>query len=168
MKKIVNDDFDESTQLAILIRKPVVGYDIINSKDLTKYSSFIHTEMKQSEVANLRKHITTEGKSVFNIAKSSGFPKFNTNFRNAFNQARAQQDRRYIFGEYHSKLYTTNHPGEPDATSQSVLVKNNFQENAMATKNNLPDIVDDKIYVEKTTGEVFTEVEKGRSTQKTS
>ena len=32
VKKIVIDDFDESTQLAILISKPVLGYDIINSE----------------------------------------------------------------------------------------------------------------------------------------
>ena len=159
VKKIVIDDFDESTQLAILIRKPVVGYDIINSKTSPSTVVFIHTEMKQSEVANLRKHITSEGKSVFNVAKSSGFPKFNTNFRNAFNQAREQLGPNAIF-EYNGKLYTTNHPGEPDATSQSVLVNDNLQENAIATKNNLSDIVDDRIYVEKTTGEVFTEVEK--------
>ncbi len=159
VKKIVIDDFDESTQLAILIRKPVVGYDIINSKTSPSTVVFIHTEMKQSEVANLRKHITSEGKSVFNVAKSSGFPKFNTNFRNAFNQAREQLGPNAIF-EYNGKLYTTNHPGELDATSQSVLVNDNLQENAIATKNNLSDIVDDRIYVEKTTGEVFTEVEK--------
>tara|TARA_Y100001980_G_C14555110_1_gene342960 strand:+ start:2285 stop:4537 length:2253 start_codon:yes stop_codon:yes gene_type:complete len=159
VKKIVIDDFDESTQLAILIRKPVVGYDIINSRTSPSTVVFIHTEMKQSEVANLRKHITSEGKSVFNVAKSSGFPKFNTNFRNAFNQAREQLGPNAIF-EYNGKLYTTNHPGEPDATSQSVLVNDNLQENAIATKNNLSDIVDDRIYVEKTTGEVFTEVEK--------
>ena len=159
VKKIVIDDFDESTQLAILIRKPVVGYDIINSRTSPSTVVFIHTEMKQSEVANLRKHITSEGKSVFNVAKSSGFPKFNTNFRNAFNQAREQLGPNAIF-EYNGKLYTTNHPGELDATSQSVLVNDNLQENAIATKNNLSDIVDDRIYVEKTTGEVFTEVEK--------
>ena len=159
VKKIVIDDFDESTQLAILIRKPVVGYDIINSKTSPSTVVFIHTEMKQSEVANLRKHITNEGKSVFNVAKSSGFPKYNTNFRNAFNQAREQLGPNAIF-EYHGKLYTTNHPGEPDATSQSALLKNNLQENAIATKNNFPELGDDKIYVEKTTGEIFTEIEK--------
>ena len=50
VKKIVIDDFDESTQLAILIRKPVLGYDIINSKTSPSTIVFIHTEMKQSEV----------------------------------------------------------------------------------------------------------------------
>ena len=55
VKKIVIDDFDESTQLAILIRKPVLGYDIINSKTSPSTIVFIHTEMKQSEVASLNR-----------------------------------------------------------------------------------------------------------------
>ena len=37
VKKIVIDDFDESTQLAILINKPILGYDIINSKGTPAY-----------------------------------------------------------------------------------------------------------------------------------
>ena len=159
VKKIVIDDFDESTQLAILIRKPVVGYDIINSKTSPSTVVFIHTEMKQSEVANLRKHITNEGKSVFNIAKSSGFPKFNTNFRNAFNQAREQLGPNAIF-EYHGKLYTTNHPGEPDATTQSVLVKDNIQENVIVAKYDTPETKKNDVYVEKITGDVYTEIKK--------
>ena len=32
VKKIVIDDFDESIQVAILINKPILGYDILNSK----------------------------------------------------------------------------------------------------------------------------------------
>ena len=57
VKKIVIDDFDESTQLAILISKPVLGYDIINSKTSPSTVIFIHTEMRKSEVANLKRHI---------------------------------------------------------------------------------------------------------------
>ena len=51
VRKIVIDDFDESTQLAILLNKPILGYDIINSKGTPGTIVFIHTEMKKSEVA---------------------------------------------------------------------------------------------------------------------
>ena len=74
VRKIVIDDFDESTQLAILIRKPILGYDIINSKTSPSTIVFIHTEMKKSEVATLKEYIKEKGTSVFNVAKSSGFP----------------------------------------------------------------------------------------------
>ena len=84
VRKIVIDDFDESTQLAILLNKPILGYDIINSKGTPGTIVFIHTEMKKSEVAYLKEHINKEGTSVFNRAKTSGFPKYNTNFKYAF------------------------------------------------------------------------------------
>ena len=74
VRKIVIDDFDESTQLAILLNKPILGYDIINSKGTPGTIVFIHTEMKKSEVAYLKEHINKEGTSVFNRAKTSGFP----------------------------------------------------------------------------------------------
>ena len=157
VKKIVIDDFDESTQLAILIRKPVLGYDIINSKTSPSTIVFIHTEMKQSEVASLKEHIAQEGKSVFNVAQSSGFPKFNTNFRNAFNQAREQLGPNAIF-EYHGKLYTTNHPGESGAKSKSILIDEINKENDLIAKNRLSKHSTNDVYVEKTTGEVFTEL----------
>ena len=124
VKKIVIDDFDESTQLAILISKPVLGYDIINSKASPSTVIFIHTEMRKSEVANLKKHIDQEGVSVFNVAKSSGFPKYNTNFKTAFDQARKELGPNSIF-EYHGNLYTTNHPGEKDSEANSLLVSRN-------------------------------------------
>ena len=122
VRKIVIDDFDESTQLAILVKKPILGYDIINSKTSPSTIVFIHTEMKRSEVANLKKHIKDKGTSVFNVAQSSGFPKYNTNFKNAFDEARQELGPNAIF-EYHGRLYTTNHPGEKEAFPQSVLMK---------------------------------------------
>ena len=122
VRKIVIDDFDESTQLAILIRKPILGYDIINSKTSPSTIVFIHTEMKKSEVVSLKEYIKEEGTSVFNVAKSSGFPKYNTNFKSAFDEARKELGPNAIF-EYHGKLYTTNHPGEKEEISESILVE---------------------------------------------
>ena len=122
VRKIVIDDFDQSTQLAILIRKPILGYDIINSKTSPSTIVFIHTEMKKSEVASLKEYIKEEGTSVFNVAKSSGFPKYNTNFKSAFDEARKELGPNAIF-EYHGKLYTTNHPGEKEEVSESILVE---------------------------------------------
>ena len=119
VKKIVIDDFDESTQLAILISKPVLGYDIINSETSPSTVIFIHTAMRRSEVSNLKRHIDETGTSIFNVAKTSGFPKFNTNFKNAFDEARKELGPNSIF-EYRGKLYTTNHPGEKGSQSKSA------------------------------------------------
>ena len=166
VRKIVIDDFDESTQLAILVKKPILGYDIINSKTSPSTIVFIHTEMKKSEVASLKQHIKKEGSSVFNIAKSSGFPKYNTNFKNAFDEARKELGPNAIF-EYHGKLYTTNHPGEKDALSKSILLdkkasllsrkeSDNFKLRKAPNKV-VPGAKMEEVYVEKTTGEILTE-----------
>jgi len=160
VKKIVIDDFDESTQLAILVRKPILGYDIINSKTSPSTIVFIHTEMKQSEVASLKQHIKKGGTSVFNVAKSSGFPKYNTSFKNAFDDAREELGPNAIF-EYHGKLYTTNHPGEQDALTTSVLMKKAdlfAKENTTElAKNSFTDRPLEEIYVNSATGETVTE-----------
>ena len=165
VKKIVIDDFDESTQLAVLINKPVLGYDIINSKTSPTTVIFIHTEMKKSEVASLKKHIDEEGFSVFNVAKSSGFPKYNTNFRSAFDQARKELGPNSIF-EYHGKLYTTNHPREKDTKLNSMLIKASEAKQAFedssrfASKSPKKDLKKrelEEIYIEKKTGDILTE-----------
>jgi hypothetical protein len=114
VKKIVIDDFNESIQVAILINKPILGYDILNSKSSPGTVVFIHTEMKHSEVTSLKSYINDNGASVFNVAQSSGFPEYNTNFKNAFDQARSELGPNSIF-EFHGKLYTTNHPGETES-----------------------------------------------------
>jgi len=114
VKKIVIDDFNESIQIAILINKPILGYDILNSKTSPGTVVFIHTEMKSSDVTNLKNYIDDNGASVFNVAQSSGFPQYNTNFKNAFDRARSELGPNSIF-EFHGELYTTNHPGETNS-----------------------------------------------------
>ena len=166
VRKIVIDDFDESTQLAILIRKPILGYDIINSNTSPSTIVFIHTEMKKSEVANLKQHIEKQGSSVFNMAKSSGFPKYNTNFKNAFDEARKELGPNAIF-EYHGKLYTTNHPGEKEALSKSILMKKSigpirdgdFDNFTLRNINerSIGDSLLEEIYINRSTGELLTE-----------
>ena len=166
VRKIVIDDFDESTLLAILLRKPILGYDIINSKTSPSTIVFIHTEMKKSEVATLKEYIKEKGTSVFNVAKSSGFPKYNTNFKSAFDEARKELGPNAIF-EYHGNLYTTNHPGEKETFSKSVLTE---KPESLAGKgeNNGPvvnDILDlssankpvEETYVDIDTGDTLTE-----------
>ena len=160
VKKIVIDDFDESTQLAILLSKPILGYDIINSKGTPGTIVFIHTEMKKSEVAYLKEYIEKEGTSVFNTAKSSGFPKYNTNFKKAFDQARKELGPNAIF-EFHGKLYTTNHPGEKGATSNSILDEDLISLKSKAKQGEESILLDNQakeIYVDSTSGEIFTEV----------
>ena len=166
VRKIVIDDFDESTQLAILIRKPILGYDIINSKTSPSTIVFIHTEMKKSEVATLKEYIKEKGTSVFNVAQSSGFPKYNTSFKNAFDEARKELGPNAIF-EYHGKLYTTNHPGEKETFSKSVLTEKPNSavgkgENNSPTANDILDLSSESIPVEETyvdidTGDTLTE-----------
>ena len=158
VKKIVIDDFDESTQLAILINKPILGYDIINSKGTPGTIVFIHTEMKKSEVAYLKEYIEKEGTSVFNRAKSSGFPKYNTNFKNAFDQARKELGPNAIF-EFHGNLYTTNHPGEKGETSSSILNNNMISlNNEIKEKEDSYDNQIEEVYVDSSSGEIITEL----------
>ncbi len=153
VRKIVVDDFDESTQLAILLKKPILGYDIINSKGSPGTIVFIHTEMKKSEVLSLKEHIKKDGTSVFNTAKSSGFPKYNTNFKKAFDQARQELGPNAIF-EYHGKIYTTNHPGEKLDLKQPVLIEETKSDVLSIEQNQKIE----ELYVEEETGEIIKEI----------
>ena len=69
--------------------------------------------------------------------------------------------------EYHGKLYTTNHPGEKDALSKSILLdkkspllskkeSDNFKLRK-ATNKFVSGATIEEVYVEKTTGEILTE-----------
>ena len=91
------DDFDQSTQIAILLKKPILGYDIINSKTTPSTIIFIHTKIRDSHVATIKKHIKENGESYFNVSKKSTFPKYNTNFKKAFDQARKELGQNAIF-----------------------------------------------------------------------
>ena len=160
VKKIVIDDFNESIQVAILINKPILGYDILNSKSSPGTVVFIHTEMKDSEVTSLKSYINDNGASVFNIAQSSGFPEYNTNFKNAFDQARSELGPNSIF-EFHGKLYTTNHPGETESMFNPGLTASiengktkdlNLRKTELLTNTVSPI---EEIYVDITTEDVF-------------
>ncbi len=160
VKKIVIDDFNESIQVAILINKPILGYDILNSKTSAGTVVFIHTEMKSSDVTSLKNYIDDNGASVFNVAQSSGFPQYNTNFKNAFDRARSELGPNSIF-EFHGELYTTNHPGETNSMFNPGLtasIKNgntkdvDLRKNELFTDNDSPI---EEIYVDITTGQIF-------------
>ena len=111
VKDIVLDDFDESIQIAILVGRPIAGYDIVNSQNEPTTVIFIHTQMRRSEVYSLKKHIEKEGSSLFGQVQTSKFPEYNTNFESAFKSARLELGPNSIF-RYDGKLYTTNHPLE--------------------------------------------------------
>ena len=160
VRKIVIDDFDESTQLAILLNKPILGYDIINSKGTPGTIVFIHTEMKKSEVAYLKEHINREGTSVFNRAKTSGFPKYNTNFKYAFDKARNELGPNAIF-EYNGNLYTTNHPGEKESITKSILKSDSIFDKKEIQSVESFDAFEDQlkeVYVESSSGDTITEL----------
>ena len=111
VKDIVLDDFDESIQIAILVGRPIVGYDIVNSQNEPTTVVFIHTQMRVSEVYTLKKHIEKEGSSLFGQVQTSKFPEYNTNFESAFKNARRELGPNSIF-RYDGKLFTTSHPVE--------------------------------------------------------
>lgn len=111
IKELVIDSFDESVQIAILLTKKIHWYDIINSKGTSSAIVFIHTEMKNSLQANLKKHLDKNGKSVFSVVSQEGFPTYNTSFQAAFNKAREELGPNALF-RYKGKLYHTNHPNE--------------------------------------------------------
>ncbi len=120
VKEIVLDDFDESIQVAILVGRPIVGYDIVNSTGVPTTVVFIHTEMRQSEVYSLKKHIEKSGSSIFGQVKTSRFPEYNTDFESAFKKARVELGPNSIF-RYDGKLFTTNHPEEEKSKVKDAL-----------------------------------------------
>ena len=160
VKKIVIDDFNESIQVAILINKPILGYDILNSKTSAGTVVFIHTEMKSSDVTSLKNYIDDNGASVFNVAQSSGFPQYNTNFKNAFDKARSELGPNSIF-EFHGELYTTNHPGETNSMINPGLTSSIENGNAKDVDLRKTELLTDndspieEIYVDITTDQVF-------------
>lgn len=111
IKELVIDSFDESVQIAVLLTKKIHWYDIINSEGTSSAVVFIHTEMKNSMQANLKKHLDKNGKSVFSVVSQEGFPTYNTSFQAAFNKAREELGANAIF-RFKGKLYHTNHPNE--------------------------------------------------------
>ena len=111
IKELVIDSFDESVQIAVLLTKKIHWYDIINSEGTSSAVVFIHTEMKNSLQANLKKHLDKNGKSVFSVVSQEGFPTYNTSFQAAFNKAREELGPNALF-RYKGKLYHTNHPNE--------------------------------------------------------
>jgi len=111
IKELVIDSFDESVQIAILLTKKIHWYDIINSEGTSSAVVFIHTEMKNSLQANLKKHLDKNGKSVFSVVSQEGFPTYNTSFQAAFNKAREELGPNALF-RFKGKLYHTNHPNE--------------------------------------------------------
>ena len=149
IKKIVIDDFDESTQIAILLKKPILGYDIINSKRTPSTIIFIHTKIKDSYVSNIKKYIKENGESYFNVSDNSTFPKYNTNFKRAFDQARKELGQNAIFN-YHGKLYTTNHPHEEQKKSKSFLTLKVIDQDKKSESIN-------EVYTDNETGEEIVE-----------
>ena len=141
IKELVIDSFDESVQIAILLTKKIHWYDIINSEGTSSAVVFIHTEMKNSLQANLKKHLDKNGKSVFSVVSQEGFPTYNTSFQAAFNKAREELGPNALF-RYKGKLYHTNHPNEVNQNAASGFKEINekksideiFENYALATK----------------------------------
>ena len=141
IKELVIDSFDESVQIAILLTKKIHWYDIINSEGTSSAVVFIHTEMKNSLQANLKKHLDKNGKSVFSVVSQEGFPTYNTSFQAAFNKAREELGPNALF-RYKGKLYHTNHPNEVNQNVASGIkeldekksIDDIFANYALATK----------------------------------
>tara|TARA_B100000886_G_scaffold318404_1_gene258390 strand:- start:1620 stop:2996 length:1377 start_codon:yes stop_codon:yes gene_type:complete len=124
IKQIVIDDFDESIQIAILLDKPIRGYDVINYKNLSYTTLFIHTGNKVDYSSSDHEF---KSQSIFDQTDDSTFPKYNTNFKNAFNKARDELGPNSIF-KFYNKLYTTNHPGEETSPNPALIERENYEE----------------------------------------
>ena len=175
IKELVIDSFDESVQIAILLTKKIHWYDIINSEGTSSAVVFIHTEMKNSLQANLKKHLDKNGKSVFSVVSQEGFPTYNTSFQAAFNKAREELGPNALF-RFKGKLYHTNHPNEVNKNVASGVkevdekksIDDIFANYALATKkldqvplnyqspNKEPDIVDE-YFVDEDSGQELSE-----------
>ena len=94
IKQIVIGEVDESIQIAILVDKPIKGYDVINYKNLSYAALFIHTDNKVHYSLSSDK---SKSQSIYNQTDDSTFPKYNTNFKNAFNKARDELGPNSIF-----------------------------------------------------------------------
>ena len=180
IKELVIDSFDESVQIAVLLTKKIHWYDIINSKNSSSAVVFIHTEMKNDQHANLKRHIDNDGKSIFSEIAQEGFPVYNTSFQAAFNKAREELGANAIF-RYKGKLYHTNHPNEVITVLKSGVenkkyessiddyfseYSNSFNDNDAATwsdgiaEDNNPEInTVDEYFIEEKTGQEITEWE---------
>ena len=101
LKEIKMDDFKHSTQLAFLIGRPIVGFDIINSQTHPNTIVFIHTEMKKSKVANLKNRIVKDGNSVFQHANSHQTKTNKSDFRN-----KVKKTQKNVGSEKQSALIT--------------------------------------------------------------
>ena len=148
VKKIVLDEFNESTQLAILIGKPILGYDILDSKTSSGTVVFIHTKLKDSEIANLKRHINKNGKPVYDLVQSSDSQEDTTSFEITFNEARLELGSNSIF-KYKEKLYTTNHSDEDSSKINLGLMSAELLTGA----ENEPE----RIYANSPTDETFNE-----------
>ena len=182
IKEIVIDDFDESVQIAILMEKPIHWYDIINSQGSSSSVVFIHTELNESQIANIKRHLDQKGESVFSHVRQQGFPAYNTNFKSAFEKARMELGPNALF-KYKGKLYHTNHPNESTGELISGLQEKSkslidyFDRYAIAYKEDneaewddgltfqtddserLPEQQPDEYFVEKQSGEELVEWE---------
>ncbi len=140
IKQIVIDDFDESIQIAILVEKPIKGYDVINYKNSLYTALFIHTNNK---VYHSFSSGESTSQSIFNHIDGSTFPNYNTNFKDAFNKARDELGPNSIF-KFHNKLYTTNHPGEETSINSVLVEPKNYEQ-------------DKELYVDQDTGDFMVE-----------
>ena len=175
IKELVIDSFDESVQIAILLTKKIHWYDIINSEGTSSAVVFIHTEMKNSLQANLKKHLDRNGKSVFSVISQEGFPTYNTSFQSAFNKAREELGPNALF-RYKGKLYHTNHPNEVSKgftskfkkVDKELSIDDIFADYANATEeldkvslnqkfSNEESITVDEYFVDQDSGEELTE-----------
>ena len=127
IKELVIDNFDESVQIAVLLTKKIQWYNIINSKNSSSAVVFIHTEMKNDQQANFKRHIDRTGRSVFSEVAQEGFPTYNTSFQAAFNKAREDLGPNAIF-KYKGNLYHTNHPNEVSKVLLSGLDNKKYED----------------------------------------
>tara|TARA_B110000444_G_C18819826_1_gene587112 strand:- start:824 stop:2059 length:1236 start_codon:yes stop_codon:yes gene_type:complete len=113
------DSFEESVQISLLIKNSIKGYDIVTS-DL---SSLIFVHTNQNQLNNFSSNKKIIDKSVTTEPSKEIFPKYNTNFKSAFQKARLELGPNSIF-RFKGSLYHTNHPDEN--SNMMVSSKNKY------------------------------------------
>ena len=116
---MVVDSFEESVQISLLIKNNIKGYNIINS-DLSSLI-FVHTNQNQINISRLNK--ISDDKFVTTEPSKKIFPKYNTDFKSAFQKARLELGPNSIF-RFKGDLYHTNHPDEN--SDRMISSKNNY------------------------------------------
>ena len=133
ISSLVLDELDGSTQLSIMFKKKILGYEVQNISDDVESIIFIHLNNTQPDRTTQKFQNKTQ-------SSTSGFPEYKSMaFREAFDLARVRLGPNAIF-KYEGRIFVTNHPYESfenfRAGLQSKQERASHLKNVEKVKNN--------------------------------